>query len=81
MNIKLLSFNEENENFNFEYAGWRHNMFRGPQKRGCYNWGNTVSEIRVILILHVIQTFNLLLFAKGQMSTGLHGPILSLCFS
>ena len=35
MDIKLLSLNEENENF--EYANWRHNMFRGPKKRGCYN--------------------------------------------
>ena len=30
MNIKLLSLNEENEYF--KYTGWRHNMFRGPQK-------------------------------------------------
>ena len=37
MNIKSLSLNEENENF--EYTSWRHNMFQGPRKRGCYNWG------------------------------------------
>ena len=30
MNIKLLSLNEENQNF--EYTGWRHDMFRGPKK-------------------------------------------------
>ena len=32
MNIKLLSINEENENF--EYTSWRHNMFEGLKKRG-----------------------------------------------
>ena len=32
MNNKLLSLNEENENF--ECTNWRHNIFRGPEKRG-----------------------------------------------
>ena len=32
MNIKLLSLNEENENF--EYTYWKHNMFQGPKKKG-----------------------------------------------
>ena len=33
MNIKLLSLNEENENFEQQVS-----MFQGPKKRGgCYN--------------------------------------------
>ena len=32
MNIKLLSLNEENENF--EYTYWKRNMFQGPKKKG-----------------------------------------------
>ena len=32
MDMKLLSLNEESENF--EYANRRHNMFQGPKKRG-----------------------------------------------
>ena len=35
MNVKLLSLNEENENF--EFTNSRHNMFRGSEKAGCYN--------------------------------------------
>ena len=37
MNIKLLFLSEENENF--EYTGWRHNIFRGPQKDGVLQLG------------------------------------------
>ena len=41
MNIKSLSLNEENENF--EYTSWRHNMYQGPEKEGDATiGGNTV---------------------------------------
>ena len=45
MNIKLLSLNEENENF--ECTGWRHNMFQGFKKEG----GATIRGIRFLFFL------------------------------
>ena len=37
INVKLLSLNEENENF--EDTSWRHNMLRGPKNRGVLQLG------------------------------------------
>ena len=45
INIKLLSLNEEDQNF--ECTGWRCNMFRGPKKEGVLQLGG----IRYIQLL------------------------------
>ena len=40
MNIKLLSLNEENQNF--EYKSRRQNVFGGPKRGGATIRGNTI---------------------------------------